>query len=68
MLTDDINRVNGGSQLFFREGEQLYTGIVTDEGKLIYASPSRGEVIETEVAAILENYEFAGLVVYFYAP
>ena len=67
-LIDDLDRINGGAQLFFRDETQLYTGIVTDEHRLVYASPSQGKVIETELSQVLDNYEFAGLVVYFYAP
>ena len=67
-LISDIAQINGGSQLFFRDQNQLYTGIVTRDQKLAYASPSQGKVVQAEVSTLLEQYEFAGLVVYFYGP
>ena len=67
-LIDDPSRANGGAQLFFRDNTQLYTGIVTEQRRFVYASPSQGKVVEVELEQILNDYEFAGLVVYFYEP
>ena len=67
-LINDLSRLNGGAQVFFRDETQLYTGIVTEGRKLAYASPSQGKIVENDVDTVLATYEFVGLVVYFYAP
>ena len=49
------------AQLFFRDENQLYTGILSGEGTVIYASPSLGAVTEARLDGILEKYEFIGI-------
>ncbi|MBQ3762895.1 MAG: peptidoglycan-binding protein [Clostridia bacterium] len=60
-LTDDRAYALPAAQLFFRDENQLYTGILSGEGTVIYASPSLGAVTEARLDGILEKYEFIGI-------
>ena len=64
----DPAQVREGDEVFFRAGEQLYCGIFTREGMLVYASIEEGRVVICRLDELLLNADFAGKVSWFDVP
>ena len=60
----DVTAASPGSQLFFRNDSQLLTGIIAEEGSVIYASPDDGRVILKSLDELMSMYSIEGTIYY----